>query len=285
MRTFLIILLLLTSLNAKSLFSNDNQAENTVYLGSLKDLVIATQKTRGLTNSFLNGNTAAQLLVYNNRESMVKAITTMESVSIATDPIINKRAASISDTLIKLNHKAFKRKSESGAVFADYTEQIGQILILAQTLSKRSAKDLNAFGVESSKVMMETMLPMTEYVGQMRGFGSGLAAKKQRSKAELNKILILANKIKTLNKQLQAELYELTQKYEDSFPQQIGEEIASVNKSANAYTLFAEDKFKNDIKNIEPNEYFDNGTALISKIIKVYNTSNRSILKDSEGWK
>ncbi|MEA2073032.1 MAG: nitrate- and nitrite sensing domain-containing protein [Campylobacterota bacterium] len=284
MRTLILMLLIFATLNAKSFFSDTEQADNTIYLGSLKDLVIATQKTRGLTNSFLNGNTAAQLLVYINREHMVKAITTMESVSIATDPIISKRASNISDALLKLNHTAFKRQSESNQVFADYTEQIGQILILAQTLSKRSAKDLNPFGVETSKIMMEIMLPMTEYVGQMRGFGSGLAAKKKRSKSELNKILILSNKIKNLNSELQGQLYELTQKYGSTLPPQIIDETASVDKITNSYTNFAEDKFKNEIKNIDPDNYFDNGTNLISHIIKVYNTCNRSILKDSEGW-
>lgn len=206
----------------------------------------------------------------------------MESVSIATDPIINKRATNISDTLIKLNHTAFKK--EPNLVFTQYTQEIGQILILAQTLAKRSAKDLNPFGIEASKIMMEVMLPMTEYVGQMRGFGSGLAAKKKRTEVELNKILILSNKIKNLNSQLQEQLYELTQKYGDSLQEQIVDETASVDKITKSYTLFAEDEFRSNIKNIEPNDYFDNGTELISHIIKVYNTCNRAILKDSQGW-
>jgi len=284
MRIVLLSLFLVASLMAKSLFSNSNQADNSVYLGALKDLVIATQKTRGLTNSFLNGNTAAMLLIYNNREDMTHAITTMESVSIATDPIINKRASNISDSLVKLNHTAFKRKNESDQVFSDYTQQIGQTLILAQTLSKRSAEDMNPLGVESSKIMMETMLPMTEYVGQMRGFGSGLAAKKNRSEMELDKMLILSNKIKRLNTKLQKELYEVALKYSEILPQQIGEEMQAVDADTKRYTQFADTMFKSDIKNINPNDYFDKGTALISHIIKVYNSCNRAILKDSEGW-
>lgn len=50
------------------------------------------------------------------------------------------------------------------------------------------------------------------------------------------------------------------------------------------YTQFAEDKFTNSITKIDPNTYFDNGTALISQIIKVYDTTNKAILKDSQGW-
>ena len=186
MRLFLIISILLFNLQAKSLFSNSEQAESSVYTGSLKDLVIATQKTRGLTNSYMNGNVAALLLVYANRQEMKKAIGIMESLPIAADPIINSRATTISQSLITLNNKAFKQKPS--IAFANYTEQIGQTLMLAQTVSKRSAKDLNPFGQETSLIMMETMLPMTEYVGQLRGFGSGLAAKGLRDEHDLAKI-------------------------------------------------------------------------------------------------
>ena len=282
MRIFLIITILIFNLQAKSLFSNSEQADSSIYIGSLKDLVIATQKTRGLTNSYMNGNTAALLLVYANRQDMKKAIGTMESLSMAADPIINSRATAISQSLITLNNKAFKQKPS--VAFSNYTEQIGQTLMLAQTISKRSAKNLNPFGQEASIVMMEAMLPMTEYVGQLRGFGSGLAAKGKRSENELAKILVLVNEVKTLNTQLQAQMSALISKYPDKLSSSINAEVAVINKSASSYTDFATNKFTKDIQNIDPNIYFENGTKLISKIIKAYNTNNDAILEDSKGW-
>ncbi len=282
MRIFLISLFLMFNLEAKSLFSNSEQADSSVYIGSLKDLVIATQKTRGLTNSYLNGNTAALLLVYANRKEMKKAIGTMESLPMAADPIINSRATTISQSLITLNNKAFKQKPS--VAFSNYTEQIGQTLMLAQTVSKRSAKELNPFGQEASVVMMEVMLPMTEYVGQLRGFGSGLAAKGSRSQNELAHVLVLVNEVKTLNTRLQADMDRLISKYPGKLSAAIGTEVSAINQSANSYTKFATSKFSKDIKNIDPNTYFENGTDLISKIIKAYNTNNDAILEDSKGW-
>ena len=282
MRIILLSALLIFTLQAKSLFSNNSQADTSVYIGSLKDLVIATQKTRGLTNSYLNGNTVAMLLVYNNRGDMKKAIGTMESLPMAADPIINSRATTISQSLIKLNNKAFKQKPVE--TFSQYSEQIGQILMLAQTISKRASKDLNPFGQEASTIMMETMLPMTEYVGQMRGFGSGLAAKKSVNKEELQKIYVLSNEIKNLNSQLTAQMNQLIGKYPNELSSSIKEEIKSVNTTAVSYTSFAEKKFTSEVKEIDPNSYFDNGTELIKKIIKSYNTINTAVLEDSKGW-
>ncbi len=282
MRIILLSMLLIFTLEAKSLFSNNEQADNSVYIGSLKDLVIATQKTRGLTNSYLNGNTVAMLLVYNNRSDMKKAIGTMESLPLAADPIINSRATTISQSLIKLNNKAFKQKPAE--TFSQYTEQIAQILMLAQTISKRASKELNPFGQEASTIMMETMLPMTEYVGQMRGFGSGLAAKKSANKEELQKIYVLSNEIKNLNSQLSAHMGKLVSKYPKEIDSSINTMISTVNNTAIEYTSFAEEKFTKSPKKIDPNDYFNDGTELIKQIVKAYNTINKAILKDSEGW-
>lgn len=282
MRIFLLFIFLIFSLEAKSLFTNNDQADSSVYIGALKDLIIATQKTRGLTNSYMNGNTVAMLLVYGNRDDMKKAIGTMESLPLAADAVINNRATAISQALIKLNNKAFKMKPSEA--FSSYTEEIGQTLMLAQTVSKRFAKDLNPFGKEVSTIMMEVMLPMTEYVGQMRGFGSGLAAKGSVSKTELEKILVLSSQIKKLNTELQQRMAQLISKYPDKYSSDIKGEISNVDDAVKSYTSFAESKFMNDVESIEPNTYFDNGTKLISLIIKAYNTNNKALLNDSKGW-
>jgi hypothetical protein len=83
MRFIILTLFLLINLEAKSLFSNSEQQQTSKYIDNLKDLIIATQKTRGLTNSYLNGNTAAMLLVYGTRDDMKKAIGNMEANSIS----------------------------------------------------------------------------------------------------------------------------------------------------------------------------------------------------------
>ena len=282
MRIFLLFIMLICSIEAKSLFTNHKQKDNSIYIGALKDLMIATQKTRGLTNSFLNGNASAIILVYNNRDDMKKAIGEMEALSVAEDVVVNNRATAISQALIRLNTKAFDM--EPTKAFSDYTEQIGQILMLAQTVNRRFEKDLNPFGKDVSGIMMEIMLPLTEYVGQMRGFGAGLAAKGSVSEKELNKINILSNQIKKLNEKLQQKMIQLISEYSSKLPQGIENEILEIHNAVEDYTSFAENKFKNDIESVEPNNYFDDGTKLISLIIKAYNSNNKALLKDSEGW-
>ncbi len=282
MRLFLLTLLLLVNIQAKSLFSNEQQANTSTYIESLKNLILATQKTRGLTNSYLNGNTAAMLLVFGNRDDMKSAIGNMEALPLAADPVINTRATAISQKLIKLNHKAFKMPPKK--IFDAYTEQIAQTLMLAQSVSKRFAKDLSPFGKEISSTMMEDMLPMTEYTGQLRGMGAGIAAKGKITKEQRENLMPLLYQLKTFNKKLQNSMLQITAKYPNKLPKTINSELSTINKYAVAYISLAQKKLLKNPAKVNPDTYFDQGTQLITAIIKAYNTSNKAILEDSKGW-
>ena len=282
MRIFFIITALILSLNAKSLFSNSDQADNSKYIGALKDLVIATQKTRGLTNSYLNGNITSMLLVYGYRQDMKKAIGDMESLPLASDPIINNRATNISQSLIILNRKAFKQKSD--VVFEKYTELIEQTLMLAQTVSKRS-KDLNPIGKELSNIMMETILPFTEYVGQMRGMGSGIAAKGNITKIQKAQMLAIINEIETLSSKFLTEMKLIVSKNKKSFDSNLDTKLESINKSSKDYISLTETEVLQKEKIVfSADTYFEKGTNLISLLIEVYDINNKVILDDSKGW-
>ncbi|MEK6658205.1 MAG: hypothetical protein AABY36_00825, partial [Campylobacterota bacterium] len=126
MRIFLSILILTFSVYAKTLFSNDKQVDSSQYINSLKDLVIATQKTRGLTNSYLNGNQVALMLVQDAKSDMKKAIDSMESLGLASDPVISQNATEVSKKLMELNRKAFKL--EAKVAFDRYTQEIANVL-------------------------------------------------------------------------------------------------------------------------------------------------------------
>lgn len=282
MKIILLIAIMLFSLEAKSLFSNNDQKDKSKYIGALKDLMIATQKTRGLTNSYLNGNTVALLLVFNNRKKMKVAIGEMETLPFAADPVINKRATTISQDLIKLNQKAFKRDSDE--VFADYTEAIAQTLMLAQSVSKRDADKMNPLGQDLTAIMMQTMLPLIEYIGQLRGLGSGLAAKGTVTPSQLERLAGILNEVDTLSKEFEYSMNSIVRKYSDKFDPSINAKVDKVLKGAKEYMEFAKNNFLKPKFSVEANDYFDRGTAIITDIITVYDINNQIIKSDSEGW-
>lgn len=281
-RTVLTVLLLVFSLHAKPIFSNSEQADISSYSNSLKDLVVATQKTRGLTNSYLNGNLVALMLVQDAKNDMKKAIGTMESSKLASDSVINQRASRISDSLVALNRKA--RKLNPEVAFESYTQGIEQILMLAQTVGKRASERMSPFAKEASFVMMEQMLPLSEYVGQLRGFGSGVAAKGKITTEQKENLTLIMGEVTTLNKQLQENMQKLMPLAKKEYVKSVQESIAKVDALSKKYVEFAKKEFYQENISINPDNYFVNGTEIITQIIKAYDLTNKTILEDSKGW-
>ena len=284
MHKIIIFALLVSTLHlqAKSLFSNDEQAQNAKYINSLKDLVIATQKTRGLTNSYLNGNESTLLLIHGNKRDMKRALGIMESLPLSSNPVISERATDISQSLIKLNNRAFKLKPT--VAFDAYTEQIEQTLMLAQTVSKQGSKDLNTLGKEASTLMMETILPLTEQIGRMRGMGSGIIAKGKITKTQKYAILAMIDDINKINEKLQEDMNTIIADNRENYDSTIKKNLAVSKKSILEYTTLTKSKVLNEEDGLNADDYFAEGTDIISTLINIFNSNNQAIIKDSKGW-
>ena len=278
----LTLLVLTVHLQAKSLFSNNEQAENAKYINSLKDLVIATQKTRGLTNSYLNGNESTLLLIHGNKRDMKRALGIMESLPLSSNPTIRDRATDISQALVKLNNKAFKL--EPSVVFDAYTEQIELTLMLAQTVSKQGSKNLNPLGQKASVLMMETILPLTEQIGRMRGMGSGIIAKGKINKTQKFLMLAMIEEINNINHKLQSDMRNIISANRDSYDSTIESNLTLLQKSILKYTTLTKTKVLKGRGGLNADDYFTEGTDIISILINIFNSNNQAIIKDSKGW-
>jgi len=198
------------------------------------------------------------------------------------DPVINTRATAISQELTKLNHKAVKMKRVEA--FEAYTDQIGQILMLAQTVSRRNAKELNPLGQEASKVMMETILPMTEFVGRMRGMGSGIAAKNAITPDQALKITTLTAELESLDKHLQQEMKAILDNHQKGYNSNVTNTMRNIQSSVRKYIALTRTALVKDPSTVDPTDYFDKGTDIITLLVKLFDTNNHAIVEDSKGW-
>lgn len=283
MRVLFILTLLVGTIYAKSLFSNNNQADNSRYVNALKELVIATQKTRGSTNAYLNGNTATLLLMYTYRDDMKTAIGTMESLPLASDPVINKRSTDISNALIDLNRKAVKLKPTEA--FEHYTGLIEKLLMLAQSVSKHGSKDLSPFGQNSTNIMMEDILPLTEYIGQLRGLGSGIIAKGTINEEEKMKVLAVIVATNKLSSKFQTDMTKIISQHKEQYPANTSTKLDQIKVSIQKYTDLVKIKVLTPSGNATDSDpYFKNGTQVIDMLVDNFDLNNKAILNDSKGW-
>lgn len=282
MKIVLIVFLLLINVNAESSFGSGAQEDSSSYIISLKDVILSTQKTRGLTNSYLSGNAAALPLLEQQKKEMKQAIEQMTASPLNSDPLIKSYSVSLSQALTKLNDTALQMNP--GEAFESYTDEIAKIIKLAKTISLRSTITLSPLGQETIALMTKVLLPMVEYIGQIRGIGSGIAAKKKITEEEKEKILALSTKVHALQKKLQERMQSILSAYSNAYNTDTGKAVEHISNKIQKYMNIAEKTLVSAPESIDPTQYFEQGTGIINMLVKLNKINNRAALNSSKIW-
>ncbi len=272
-KVLLLIWIMVTPMMAFSLF--EEEPSDKVYLhllSSVKDVVISTQKTRGLTNSFMNGNVAAQLLVYAQREEMMKDLDTLKKVS--TEAKLSKNYRTEMDMLIKnlkkLNKKVLKKNAAD--VFDTYTQLIESWLVLngkiIDTRFKGGKQDIYV----AVKMLNGTLLPLTENIGKLRGMGSGIVARGHCNAKEVPEMQSFITNIE--NYRVSMEQYFKSQGCKRLAPR----ELNNLKEQIDLYSQLAKTKvIGQDEITLDANKFFDQGQSAIDGVLKIYNAMQAEI--------
>ncbi len=273
MRYIFLTLLITVNATAFSLFGSEKATDKTYVeaVRAMKQVVIATQKTRGLTNNYMNGNVVAQLLVYGERTEMKKAFENLKAICSSIEnvpPEYRKRAKALMKEAARINKKAFRKKASE--VFVVYTKIIeGWIALSTKIVKERfSQKDPTLY--HALLFQVSTLLPLTENIGKMRGMGSGIVARGECRKEEVPKMLSFAEGI---------EKYRVeTVKFLKAHPLVSKAQVEKLNAMLADYAALTKEKVigKNKIM-LDPNKYFDQGTACISEVSKVYDAVSKTV--------
>ena len=267
-KIILALLIAVSPMMAFSLFDDDKGTDKEYLhlVSSIKNVAISTQKTRGLTNSFMNGNVAAQLLVYAQREQMMKDLDAIKKLSSKAKLPKNYTAesAALMKKVKKLNKKAFKRNSAE--VFASYTGVIEEWIALNGKIidSHFKAGDGNIYAAVS--MLNSTLLPLTENIGKLRGMGSGIVARGACNDVETPKMQSFATNIEMYRGKMKSYLDK------HSYKTLSNNDRDAVNaKIADYAKLTQEQVIGQEEIQLDANKFFDQGTACIGGVLKVYN--------------
>ena len=222
----------------------------------------------------MNGNTVAIVQVHAERREMKNAFKALEKLSKVDSAVFD-----IKKDLLKLNKKAFKRDSKK--VFASYTNNINYMLKVCKNFVHVQLKDASELNKKASEMMMLKILPFTENIGKIRGMGSGIVARTKSSKGEDKQMLSFVDTVENLAQEEAPNMKILANHYPDFYSIDISEKVEKISKDARAY--ISETRMKvigqKDIK-LNANEYFNEGTELISKALVLFDANVNAIKKD-----
>jgi len=274
-KVILMSLLIVLNLSAFSLFGNTKEElEKVEYMNELKNLIVATQKTRGLTNNYMNGNVVAMLLVHAERKEMKKSLRALKKFSA-----LDNATLALEPELLSLNKTAFKQDSHKS--FTQYTVMIEKMLAIGDKFVITKMKDTSELSQKASRMMMDNILPFTENIGKIRGLGSGVVARTYSKSIEDQQLKSFVHAVQNLNEVEAPNMKVLAFKYPHFYSKNVPEQIEDISKDALVYITLTETKVigQKDIT-LNTNVYFNQGTDLIAKALKLFDENANAIKKE-----
>jgi len=270
-RVILLILMLSMTLWATS------DAKKVRYMESVKDIIVAAQKTRGGTYNFLNGSEFAQFGVYEQRTKMKQAFKALNRQFKVVGGGIDSEFDKLYKQIKSLNKLAFELDPLTS--FKAYSMLINKMIVLGNKVQVKLYGKADAFEQQVSKVMMSDILRVTEGLGKLRGLGSGIAARTEIEEEEVDYLKVYIAEIKlNLNKMI-LNMARIDKKTPGKYPGTLTKELQKYKGSVEFYISFAEDNLlESDPITIDSNKYFKRGTELISEALDFYEM-NAALLK------
>jgi len=253
-----------------------SDAKKVRYLESIKDVVVAAQKTRGGTYNFLNGSDFAQFGVYEQRTKMKQGFKALNRQYKVVGPKIDKEFDKLYKQMKSLNKLAFEL--DPLTAFKAYSMLINKMIHLGDTAQAQLYAKSNKFDKKASKIMMSDILRLTEGLGKLRGLGSGIAARRECEDEEVDYMRVYVNEIQKSMNKLVNSMVVMNKSYGKKYPKGLNEKLTQYRKDVDYYIAFANDRLieKENIS-VNSNEYFDRGTDLISGALDFYEMNAKAL--------
>ena len=268
----IIMLLLMLVVTASAV----SDAKKVRYLDTVKDLIVATQKTRGGTYTFLNGSEFAQFGVFEQRSNIKAAFKSLNRQFKVVGPKIDGEFDKLYKQMKSLNKLAFQL--DPLVSFKAYSSLINKMILLGGKVQIELYSDGSRFEKSASDLMMNQIMRLTEGLGKLRGLGSGIAA---RGECEDEEVEYMEEYVQEVHKNMNNVINTLTtlnKTYGNNYPEGLNKQLIKYKKDVLAYIKLAEKKLiEKDNIQIDSHEYFKQGTDLIVGAIKCYKMKSRAL--------
>ncbi len=184
------------------------------YINKIRPLIEFIPQHRGMTNSYLNGNTDFHDKIMDRRKKVDHHLNKLiEFDQRYTQQLkTENQLKTLQNTWNKLKNSAFDGPAPK--VFQKHTKLINEFIELINHISNTSgiALDPHADSYNLINAITTDLPALTELMGQGRGLGAGVAARKEKNRKELIRLAVLANNIRKeytdVNKHLSISLKE-----------------------------------------------------------------------------
>jgi len=209
-----------------------------------------------------------------HKNEMEPAMERLKVSSLTSDPMIEFYTVNISETLTILNDTSLKMDSDKA--FESYTEEIAKIIEWAKVVSLREAITIKSLGQHVTVLMTKVLLPMLEDIAQIRGIGSGIAAKGKITEEKKKKILALSTDVNILKKELQSSMQRILSRYPSVYNNDTAKAVEYISNEIQKYMNITEKTLVTAPDTVDSAQYFEQGTDIINMLIKLHKINHRA---------
>ena len=274
--TFMII-----SLKNETITFSHKESLGAKYVSKVMKIIVSTQKTRGMTNAFLNGKRTLKAKIEMQRETTDKAYADLFAFDRQLDGALNstKKLQTIQAGSISINRRAFGQRAKQ--TFSEYTDLVEELLAFTIYISDQSNLTLDP-NIETNylKTILTSNIPlMTEALGKTRGKGSGLAAKGAVSDKDRITLLTFLSIIKSNNRAVKNSLLRIYDEAKD-IRSELDPLYSDLDQSVNAFITLTNNKllFVQGTM-VESSSYFAAGSDVIAKALSLYDAVDKSLVR------
>ncbi len=235
------------------------------YISAVYPVAKGTAKIRGLTNAYLNGNVAIKDKLDNAILAVNMAFDKLEMVETRLAEQLSSQISveSLRANLKSLNGKALSQSSEK--TFHAYTSYLGTIqsyiIHLADISNLILDSDLDTHYLMDSVVV--SLPAMLDKVGQVRGLGAGIVAKKTFTPSTFTTLTGLVEKIKLFGDKVDMGIKKVFQS-SASNKEILGEIERDFIQSWKVFiSLTKSEILEPDSIQVDSNSYFNTGTKTL----------------------
>jgi methyl-accepting chemotaxis protein len=246
------------------------------YVSKVMKVITSTQKTRGMTNAYLNGAKAIKSKIEAQKQTTESAYRDLVAYDNSLDNLLEStvKLNALKSESDSLNRRAFGQKAAT--TFGEYTALVEKLLAFTTYIANQSnlTLDTELHTYYMMNILTSSIPSMTEALGKTRGKGSGLAAKGAVSDKDkitlLTFIAIIQNSNKSIENAL-ASMYNVKPALRgelDHLYRQLKDDINTLVEVTNNGLLFAEGDM------VDSSSYFALGTRVIGKAMALYNKTD-----------
>jgi len=247
-------------------------------LPDAKELLINTQKLRGLTAAY-QGGAESFLSKVNNQSNILKEILLKleKTVKNAKLKEVDNSFSSVKSQLLNTISSALSKSKKQ--TFKDYTSVIKAELALIIKVGDMSNlildPDLDTFYLMD---LVVNKLPLiTEATGKARGVGSGVLTSKNINEDMRIKLTVFMATIKNNLESVESGL-KSAYSYNKELQNIIDPEFTRLSSKVDVF-LKRIDNINNNKFDIDAKTYFESGTSVINDTVALYDLSNKNLLR------